>query len=155
MTREEFNVFSESLLTAFPDIAEWLRENSPNIEGTMSGWFKSLRECTLEECNAVVDSWLTGKRDLYKHYERSKMALHIRACVMFDRDKRDRFKFAERSSDEYQKVRREDYKPLSDYVPGLADAYRQGLLLNAMFAKGEIDEAELKRRRAEIVAAVK
>ena len=79
----------------------------------------------------------------------------MRQSVYFDRDRRAKKQFTQQSTDEYVKAKRGEYRPLSDYEPGLASAFAAGLAVNAAFAKGEIDEEEMKRRRRAIVDAVK
>lgn len=154
MTNQEFSTFAKRLFTAFPDVWEWINANSPDVEGTQEVWREVLRGCTQAECLLVIDSWLTGKRPLFKAYERGQLAVMIRQAVHFDRDKQNRFSKAEAESVEYKKTKRGAYRPISDDQPGLSQKFREGRELMKRFTDGEIDEPTFWKLKAELIESV-
>ena len=85
MTEAEFKTFSKRLFGSFPALWGWLHDTSPVVEDTLAAWRMSLDGCTIEECNRVVDRWLTGILKPFEAYERERVAIIIRSHVMFIR----------------------------------------------------------------------
>ena len=154
MTNQEFSTFAKRLFTAFPDVWEWMNANSPNPTGTQEVWREVLKDCTLAECLLVLDSWLTGKRPLFKAYERGQLAVMIRQSVYFERDKGNRFNQSEEERAEYSKTKRGDYRPIGSDQPGLAQKLREGRALQKRLADGEITEHEFVIQKRQLIDSV-
>ncbi len=99
----------------------------------------------------VLDDWLSGRRKMYEHYERARIAIVIRQCVYFDRDTERQRERSGSEAELYQKVRRAQYKPLAG-VPGAGEIFRANLENQRKLAAGEISPDELERRRQELLA---
>lgn len=147
MDVNEFNRFSKHLFVAFPDVWEWLNANSPDVNATLDIWHKVLKGYALDECLHVVDDWITGKRPVFKAYERSQIAILIRQCAQFDRERERQRSATGNAANEFRKTRREDYKPITQVVPELGKLFREGLALRSQWLKGEISEEELAAGR--------
>lgn len=157
MNKQDFQTFGKRLFVAFPHVWEWLNKESPDTKGTLDVWEDVLRPCTLTECLLVLDSWLEGKRPMFKAYERGELAVMIRQAVYFDRAKqaevnganRNRFAQSEEERAYYRKTKRGDYRPLDADLPGLAQKFREGRELVRRLKDGELtlEAFEVEKRR--------
>lgn len=155
MTKEEFKKFRKHLFAAFPDLMEWLRANSPDIELTCNMWERTLANCELTECLHVLDDWITGKRPAFKPYERSTIAVLIRQSVQFDRERENQRNKTQAESDVYQRGKRGEYKPLAADFPLLGQIFRAGMELRTRFLKGEITEEHMVAERRRLIDSIK
>lgn len=155
MTDEEFTGFAKCLFVAFPDIWEWLQANSPDPWATQAVWRGVLRPYSLEDCVLVMDGWLTGKRPMFKHYEKAQIAMVIRQSIEFDRDKQRQREHSNGQSLEYKKTRREDYRPIAQDVPSLGALLREGQALGLSLREGKITQAEFDESKKRLLARVK
>lgn len=154
MDTSEFDKFSKHLFVAFPDLWEWLNANSPDVNATLDVWQRSLAGYSFIECMHVLDDWISGKRPPFKAFERSQVAILIRQCVQFDRDREAQRKRTAGESEQYQKTRREDYKPLAQHLPELGKIYREGAKLKRDVMDGKITEADYQERKRKLLENV-
>lgn len=155
MTDEEFSVFAKRLFVTFPDVWEWLNANSPDPAETQRIWREVLRDYRLDECLLAIDAWATGRKPIFKAYERAQIAILVRQSVQFEREKDRQRERTSGASDEYRKVRREDYRPLAQDLPELRPIFERGAKLKRDVMDGKISQAEYERRKAELLEEVK
>ena len=154
MTESEFTIFAKRLFVSFPDVWEWLNANSPDPQETQRVWRSVLSAYSLEECLLVLDAWLTGAKPIYKAYERAHIAILIRQCVQFDREKNRQRTTTGNAADDYRKTRRKDYKPLALNIPELGMIFREGVAMRKKWLDGEITEAEWQERKQRLLEKV-
>lgn len=155
MDASEFDRLTKHLFVAFPDVWEWLNANSPDVNATLDVWHKTLSGYQLAECLHVLDDWITGKRPLFKAYERAQIAILIRQCVQFDRDRDSQRNKTQAESDVYQRGKRGEYKPLAADFPLLGQIFRAGMELRTRFLKGEITEEHMVAERRRLIDSIK
>ena len=92
MTYEEFGNFWNEVYSAYPSLYEWVMKMHSDGNGVITmksmhrNWYKALQNCTVEECRAVLESWLTGERkSFHGYYDRDNVAILIRNYVESDR----------------------------------------------------------------------
>ncbi len=139
---KEFPTFLDRLYAAFPDILEWVKQNSPDIALTQGAWAQTLKPCTLEECNKVLSDWINAVHPPPKGYERSQVALIIRQSVMQDRDEARRAK-AEKPRGPLDHV--PDLRGSSKDIPSIAHALARALDLKSKGANDQVIELEIKK----------
>ncbi len=141
----EFVLFLKKLYATFPDLLDWLKASSPDMDATQGVWFESLKPCTFDECDRVLQDWINGVHPPPKPYERSHIALIIRQCVMQDRDeaRRKAREEMERNSRESMPTFR-DRKRAKD-VASIADTLAHCMKLKMEGANDAVIELEMKR----------
>lgn len=147
MTREEWKVFSDELLIAFPGFRDYVNQKSSNPQATLETWYATLREVSYQDAKLVLNEWLSGTHEPPKAYERDYVAIVIRSRVGFlqnaARATENKYREAKSLYEEKQAAaeRRKTYTPLPCMVEAFeiaSKAYRQVL-------DGQIDEFEYKR----------
>lgn len=87
MTNEEFAEFANRLFIAYPSLCEWLNRSSPDPIATQTLWRDTLRKCSLEECDAVLQKWQDSGQTPFEAYRRDQVAAIIRSVIFKDRDR--------------------------------------------------------------------
>lgn len=154
MTDAEFTTFAKRLFVTFPDVWEWLNANSPDPKQTQEVWREILRDYRLDECLLVLESWLTGARPMFKAFERAQIAMLIRQCVQFDREKDAKRRQTYDEAKAYQRTRGKDYKPIAQILPELRPIFEAGAKLKREVMDGKISQEEYDRRKAELLEKV-
>lgn len=161
MTTDEFKKLRKYLFSALPDLLEWIRTNSPDIELTLDLWYRVVKDCDYHDCLHVIDDWISGKRPAPKPYERSQTALMLKSSVEFDKAK-ERERTRELSEHEkveamrmeYRRSRDKDYKPLSQHLPSLGVIFREGKKAKDDFLAGKISIEQYESRKKELIDSV-
>jgi hypothetical protein len=87
MTDEEARQFRHELtLVHFPALGEWFGSLA-DPKATWAVWANVLRPYSLEECRSVLQRWSDGTLEPFKHFERERVHLFIRAILERDRSK--------------------------------------------------------------------
>lgn len=114
LTYEEFAAFwVREVYSAFPSLADWVAQVRPSIEerkATHQQWYKSLEDCTVEECRGVLGDWLRGEVVPFEAYSRDQASRVMRSCVMAKRQ-------SERNRERTEAMH---YEPESDKRPGIS-----------------------------------
>lgn len=120
MNRQEFNVWLDEYLTAFPQTREWLAKLDENKDGaeraqaTLRTWSKTLAGIAAIHVTTATERIIEGKLASVPAYERDKTALHIRG-------------YAARIADDDRK-KQIQAKVRKDIVPRSGEAYPAGKL---------------------------
>lgn len=120
MTRDEWTNFQITLFTSFPGFGEYVRDKSPDPSATLDSWYETLRDVTFTEAMAVVNSWINGRRDPPRAYDRDYLAITIRQMALFNRTESNRFNAAKSIADERAAIRRHN----ATYKPAFVDLVR-------------------------------
>ena len=154
MTDQEFERFVKRLFVSFPDLYEWLHNNSPDPLETQVVWFETLKTCSSEECLHVLSDWIEGRRPVFKAYERGQVALLIRQSVYFDRDKLAKRMDCHSKTADYAKTKRGEYRSAMEGVPGLGEIFRKGCELRQRMVDGEITEEQMRQEQWRLIDSV-
>jgi hypothetical protein len=150
MTYDEFQAFMKQLYAGFPAVYEMVKFNSPDMAATHKTWWeKVLKGCTLAECTAVVDAWLSGKYAPPTKDEIKYIAIVIRSIVHRTRDlARKREQGAERLAAYVQ-------LPNTPYTD--SNMKRALVVLRPLYAQavaGEIPMADYIEKKHEMLAGI-
>lgn len=145
----EFKSFIESLFIAFPSLYQWVSEHSLEPKDTYKRWHQTLKDCSLAECMKVLDDWTTGKKEPFKAYEKDMIALVVRSCVGFDRDKRARDEANLRASRAHVEAVAKSRNSYSRCVL-LMDLWPMVIEANSKLDKGEITQEQWEAERDRI-----
>lgn len=145
----EFQSFVKALYIAFPSLRQWVHDNSPDMAETHKRWHQTLRDCSLAECMKVLDDWTTGKKEPFKAYEKDMIALVVRSCVGFDRDKRARDEANLRASKAHVEAVAKSRNSYSRCVL-LMDLWPMVIEANSKLDKGEITQEQWEAERDRI-----
>lgn len=154
MTDAEFSTFAKRLFITFPDVWEWLNANSPDPAETQRVWRGVLKDYRLDECLIAIEAWATGRKPIFKAYERAQIAILIRQSVQFERDKEAQRNKTNSSAGEYRKTRREDYKPLALNIPELAPIYLRGRKMRQDLLDGKISHEQYEEQKWKLLEEV-
>lgn len=151
MNDTEWKQFLVALFNAFPSLRTWLNEStSDNGVETTRVWRRTLAACSYSECNAVLDSWISGKREAFRAYERDQVALVIRSHVMFDRDALNRHRRNIEELHKHQQAKAKAYKRSTNFL----EIWRQAEEYVRQVNAGEISEQEFDRIKEELVKGI-
>lgn len=143
MTPIEAGKFFEKAFLAFPGLASWLRENSPEPAGTCSLWASTLSKVSADEAEAVLDGWLDGSiKEPPVGYKRETFALNVKALVLNERSKIHQ----ERAREEiWMKSNRGKYQPSAAFK--LCEPLLREMYINLpAYREGEMTAQEYDRQ---------
>jgi hypothetical protein len=147
MTQDEFDVFFDNACCKFGGLIDWM-EKSPNPGVTLDGWFKCLRDVSLNEANEVIEGWADGTiKEPPIGYRRELFALDVKAIAG-----QKRFENAkeQRREEEWLKANRAKYQRPAGLV--LLSPYLNRIFeKQADFRNGNLTQAELDEQTNAIV----
>ena len=143
MNATEAGKFFEKAFLAFPGLASWLRENSPDPAGTCSLWASTLSKVSADEAEAVLDGWLDGSiKEPPVGYKRETFALNVKALVLNERSKI----YQERAREEiWMKSNRGKYQPSAAFR-SIAKPFLEMLANKPLVMAGEMTPQEYDRQ---------
>mgnify|MGYP006889508894 CR=1 FL=1 len=145
MNHDEFNQFTRSFFVAFPSFRQWLKQSSPDAQGTLHVWRSTLEKYSLAECMAVVDKWTSGEMEPPEAFERDKVHLVVKSICdrwrSIEIRKKDRLAEVERRERKYQPL---PSTPWSD--ANAASVFERGKKLHREMLRGEMSKQEYQSK---------
>ena len=134
--QEAFNFLTEVAYIAFPAARKFVLMNSKDPKSTTESHAKALLSLSRDECQAVIDSWLTGLVDPPTDEDYANFGLTIRSAAMANRFK----KAASKPLDDIRRVDAGNQArvPIRPYIERLMALKRQR-------QNGELSQEELER----------
>ena len=147
MTPVEANEFFSRAFKTFPGVLEWLNEKSEDPKYTLGSWKRTLEKVTIEEANWVLSGWEDGSIPQPPvGYRRELFAIDLKACVIRDRDERNRER---RREEQWIKSNRGKYIPSAAFR-SIAKPFMEMLEHKSRLVDGEMTHAEYDRLVDEI-----
>jgi hypothetical protein len=87
MTPEESKDFLRQAFIAFPGVSQWVRDNSPDPQGTIQVWSVALESIKASEAISVLNRWVRNEIPPPSGYQRELFVQHVVAVVKQDRTK--------------------------------------------------------------------
>jgi hypothetical protein len=87
MTPDESKDFLRQAFIAFPGVSQWLRDNSPDPQGTIQVWSVALESIKASEAISVLNRWVKNELPPPTGYQRELFVQHVVAVVKQDRTK--------------------------------------------------------------------
>ena len=87
MTNEESRDFLRQAFIAFPGVSQWLKDNSPDPQGTIQVWAVALESIKASEAISVLTRWVKNEIPPPTGYQRELFVQHVVAVVKQDRTK--------------------------------------------------------------------
>jgi hypothetical protein len=87
MTPDESRDFLRQAFIAFPGVSQWLKDNSPDPQGTIQVWSVALESIKASEAISVLNRWVKNELPPPTGYQRELFVQHVVAVVKQDRTK--------------------------------------------------------------------
>jgi hypothetical protein len=161
MTYEQFAAFMQSVYVALPDVAvevKFSTETTEGLKATHKTWFRVLNRFSVDECQAVLDSWLDGTEPLpTKKSDQRLIVFVIRKIILRRRGpgrKVDGSRHvAGESFIERRERMRQEYKPNALGLLDVREAFRAGLKAKQSIVDGS-SEDEARERIKQVINAI-
>ena len=141
MTPDESKDFLRQAFIAFPGVSQWLRDNSPDPQGTIQVWSVALESIKASEAISVLNRWVKNELPPPTGYQRELFVQHVVAVVKQDRTKEYSAKHRDKVLD---KVNANGHGRGSN--PVLGSYMRDIMGFKATYDLGQISFEELQRQ---------
>ncbi len=154
MTPEESKDFLRQAFIAFPGVSQWVRDNSPDPQGTIQVWSVALESIKASEAIGVLNRWVRNEIPPPTGYQRELFVQHVVAVVKQDRTKEHSAKHREKVLDQ---VNANGHNKGS--VPILGKYMLDIMAMKSSYELGQISyeelEMQIEERKQRALEAVK
>lgn len=154
MTPEESKDFLRQAFIAFPGVSQWVRDNSPDPQGTIQVWSVALESIKASEAISVLNRWVRNEIPPPTGYQRELFVQHVVAVVKQDRTKEYSAKHREKVFDQLNLN-----QPRGNYNAVCGPFIKDIMAMKSSYDLGQISYEELERqveeRKQKAMEAVK
>jgi hypothetical protein len=141
MTPEESKDFLRQAFIAFPGVSQWVRDNSPDPQGTIQVWSVSLESIKASEAISVLNRWVRNEIPPPSGYQRELFVQHVVAVVKQDRTKEYSAKHREQVFEQLNLN-----QPRGNYNAVCGPFIKDIMAMKSSYELGQISYEELERQ---------
>jgi hypothetical protein len=141
MTPEESKDFLRQAFIAFPGVSQWVRDNSPDPQGTIQVWSVALESIKASEAISVLNRWVRNEIPPPTGYQRELFVQHVVAVVKQDRTKEYSAKHREQVFEQLNLN-----QPRGNYNAVCGPFIKDIMAIKSSYELGQISYEELERQ---------
>ena len=141
MTQEESKDFLRQAFIAFPGVSQWVRDNSPDPQGTIQVWSVALESIKASEAISVLNRWVRNEIPPPTGYQRELFVQHVVAVVKHDRTKEYSAKHREQVFEQLNLN-----QPRGNYSAVCGPFIKDIMAMKSSYELGQISYEELERQ---------
>jgi hypothetical protein len=141
MTPEESKDFLRQAFIAFPGVSQWVRDNSPDPQGTIQVWSVALDSIKASEAISVLNRWVRNEIPPPTGYQRELFVQHVVAVVKQDRTKEYSAKHREQVFEQLNLN-----QPRGNYNAVCGPFIKDIMAMKSSYELGQISYEELERQ---------
>ena len=141
MTPEESKDFLRQAFIAFPGVSQWVRDNSPDPQGTIQVWSVALESIKASEAISVLNRWVRNEIPPPTGYQRELFVQHVVAVVKQDRTKEYSAKHREQVFEQLNLN-----QPRGNYNAVCGPFIKDIMAMKSSYELGQISYEELERQ---------
>jgi hypothetical protein len=141
MTPEESKDFLRQAFIAFPGVSQWVRDNSPDPQGTIQVWSVALESIKASEAISVLNRWVRNEIPPPTGYQRELFVQHVVAVVKQDRTKEYAAKHREQVFEQLNLN-----QPRGNYNAVCGPFIKDIMAMKSSYELGQISYEELERQ---------
>jgi hypothetical protein len=141
MTPEESKDFLRQAFIAFPGVSQWVRDNSPDPQGTIQVWSVALESIKASEAISVLNRWVRNEIPPPTGYQRELFIQHVVAVVKQDRTKEYSAKHREQVFEQLNLN-----QPRGNYNAVCGPFIKDIMAMKSSYELGQISYEELERQ---------
>jgi hypothetical protein len=141
MTPEESKDFLRQAFIAFPGVSQWVRDNSPDPQGTIQVWSVALESIKASEAISVLNRWVRNEIPPPTGYQRELFVQHVVAVVKHDRTKEYSAKHREQVFEQLNLN-----QPRGNYSAVCGPFIKDIMAMKSSYELGQISYEELERQ---------
>jgi hypothetical protein len=141
MTPDESRDFLRQAFIAFPGVSQWLKDNSPDPQGTIQVWSVALESIKASEAISVLNRWVKNELPPPTGWQRELFVQRVIEVVKNDRNK----SYPERHRKEvFEQLNLK--QPKGNYNAVCSPFMRDVMGLKASYDLGQISYEDLTRQ---------